>query len=191
MTSVPGVSTLFETRLADDAASLWLLEDEAFVHAALTLLVEDRNALNESMHFVLLLREGYSKHFVLNEMAVRWRDAFRPGNLPGVRRRLERYRLACFPLIGGLFGRIFGLPNESGPARRLRVMENQLYLLARLVRDFSGDSKMPLAAWGGAHRVCLLRELLGVEMQLSLEEKDIYTGLFQTGGNSLSRDLEP
>lgn len=185
MTLAVGIATLFDTHLADDAAALWLLEDEAFVHAALALLVESEDALDDALHFVMLLRQGYSKHHVLAGMAVRWGDVFRPGKLPGVRRRLGRYRMGGWPIVGGLIRWFFGLPSESDSARRLRVIENQLYLLARLARELAGDDKIPLAAWGGLHRVALLQELLDTEAQLSPELKATYAALMRAGSRTL------
>lgn len=185
MTLAVGISTLFETRLADDAAALWLLEDEAFVLAALTCLVEGEVAADDAMHFVLLLRQGFSKHYVLAAIADRWHETFRPGKLPGVRRRLGRYRLSCWPMVGGLIRLIFDLPNESDSARRLRVIENQLYLLARLAYELVGDKKFPIAAWGGLHRVALLQGLLDAELRMSPEIRATYAALMKAGVQTL------
>lgn len=181
MTLVVGISTLFETRLADDAAALWLLEDEAFVHAALTLLVEEEVVADDSMRFVLLLRQGFSKHYVLAAMAVHWGEVFRPGKLPGIRRRLGRYRLGCWPIVGGLIRLVLGLPGDSVSERRLRVIENQLYLLARSVYELAGEEKIPPAPWGGLHRVVLLQELLDAESRMSPEIKATYLALMRDG----------
>lgn len=178
---VVGISTLFETRLADDAAALWLLEDEAFVHAALTLLVEEEVVADDSMRYVLLLRQGFSKHHVLAAMAVRWGEAFRPGKLPGVRRRLGRYRLSRWPIVGGLIRLVLGLPGDSVPERRLRVIENQLYLLARSVYELAGEEKTPSAPWGGLHRVVLLQELMDAESRMSPAIKATYVALMRAG----------
>lgn len=181
MTLIVGISTLFETRLADDAAGLWLLEDEAFVQAALTLLVEEEVVADDSMRYVLLLRQGFSKHHVLAAMAVRWGEAFRPGKLPGIRRRLGRYRLGCWPIVGGLIRLVFGLPGDSVPQRRLRVIENQLYLLARSVYELAGEEKIPPAPWGGLHRVVLLQDLLDAESRMSPAIKATYVALMRDG----------
>lgn len=188
MTLVVGISTLFETRLADDAAALWLLEDEAFVHAALTLLVEGEVAADDSMHFSLLLRQGFSKHSVLAAMAVRWGEAFRPSRLPGVRRRLGFYRLGCWPIVGGLIRLVFGLPGESAFERRLRVIENQLYLLARSVYELAGEENIQPAPWGGLHRVVLLQELLDAESRMPPEIKATYAALMRARSQTLPDD---
>lgn len=189
MTLVVGISTLFETRLADDAAALWLLEDEAFVRAALTILVEGEVVADDLLHFSLLLRQGFSKHHVLAAMAVRWGEAFRPGKLPGVRLRLGRYRLGCWPIIGGLIRLVFGLPGESASERRQRVIENQLYLLARSIYELAGEEKMQLAPWGGLHRVGLLQELLDAESRMSPEVKATYAILMRARSQTLPDEL--
>ena len=188
---VVGISTLFETRLADDAAALWLLEDEAFVRAALTLLVEEEALADESMHFVLLLRQGYSKHHVLAAMADRWGNAFRPGKLPGVRWRLGRYRASCWPIVGGLIRMIFGLPGDSVSERRLRVIENQLYLLAKSVRELAGEENIPPAPWGGLHRAVLLQDLLDIESRMSPKIRANYEALMRAGNQKLPEESAP
>lgn len=191
MTLVFGISTLFETRLADDAAALWLLEDEAFVHAALTLLVEGEVAADDSMHFVLLLRQGFSKDHVLTAIAGRRRNVFRPGKLPGVRWRLGRYRVGCWPIVGGLVRLVLGSPGDSLSERRLRVIENQLYLLAKSVYELVGEEKIPPAPWGGLHRVVLLQELLDTESRMSPEIRATYAALMRAGNQKLPDESVP
>lgn len=186
-----GISTMFETRLADDAAALWLLEDEAFVQAALTLLVEGEVAANDSMYFVLQLRQGYSKHRVLAAIAVRWRETFRAGKLPGVRRRLGCYRLGCWPIVGGLIRLVLGVPGDSLSERRLRVIENQLYLLAKSVYVLAGEQEIPPAPWGGLHRVVLLQELLDTESRMSPEIRSTYGALMRAGLLKLPDESAP
>lgn len=188
---VVGISTLFETRLADHAAALWLLEDEAFVRAALTLLVEEEALADDSMYFVLLLRQGYSKHHVLAAMADRWSNAFRPGKLPGVLWRLRRYRAGCWPIVGGLIRWVLGLPGDSVSERRLRVIENQLYLLAKSVYEFAGAEMIPPAPWGGLHRVVLLQELLDTESRMPPEIRATYEALMRAGYQKLPDESAP
>lgn len=188
---VVGISTLFETQLADDAAALWLLEDEAFVHAALTLLVEGEVSADDSMYFVLLLRQGYSKYRVLAAIADRWSNAFRPGKVPGVRWRLGRYRVGCWPIVGGLIRLVFGLQGDSVSERRLRVIENQLYLLAKSVYELAGEERIPPAPWGGLHRFGLLQELLDTESRMPPEIRAAYEALMRARYQKLPDESAP
>lgn len=171
--------------------ALWLLEDAAFVQAALGSMVEGEITQDEAMRFVLLLRQGFSKHHVLVAMADRWGKAFRPGRMPGVRRRLGRYRMGCWPVVGGLVRMVFGLPSESDPERRLRIIENQLYLLAKAIYESLGEAKLPLAPWGGGHRVRLLQELMDAESRMSPEIKSTYMALMQAAAQPQTDDWVP
>ncbi len=189
MSLLASASALFATSLADDAAALCLLEDAAFVDAALSAMVECEVAADEALRFVLLLRQGFSKHYVLTRMAEHWGSAFRPGKLPGVRRRLGHYRLAGWPLLGWLVRRLFGWPGESPSERRLRVMENQTYLLAKMALEQVGAAALPLAPWGGLHRVPLLQQLLLAESQMSPERKAIYQALLQAADSRRAHEV--
>lgn len=174
MILILGLPTLFETRVADDAAALWLLEDEAFVSAAVSLTVDGEASANDLADLVMLLRLGYSKHYVLVAIADRWGTAFKPGKLPGIRRRLNRYRLGQLPLIGWLIRSIFRFPGETVLERRLRVVENQLYLVAKLMAEHDVGRGLPAAPWGGLHRSPLLKDMLLLEAGMAPEAKAIY-----------------
>lgn len=174
-----GISTFFATRLADDAAALWLLEDAEFVDAAMTTMVEGEVLQDDLMRFVLLLRQGFSKHYVLAAIARHLGAAFWPGRLPGVRRRLASYRMGCLPVVGRLMRLVFGLPGESISERRLRVMENQLYLLAKKAMEHTGEEAFPPAPWGGVHRMALLQGLLNAESRIPPEIRSTYVALMK------------
>ncbi len=174
---IAGIPSFFETGRASEARELWLLEDESFINAIFNVLVDTKVTPETRQQFVVQLRNGYSKHFVLSEIAERYHEVFLPGRMPGIRRRVKRYRLSRLPVIGWLFQRIFGIPGESSAERRMRVVENQLYLLAKLAYDSSNGRKLPLAPWGGVHRVVLVDELLEIESKLSPEAKAIFREL--------------
>lgn len=189
MIVISSARALFESCLVDDAVALWYLEDAVFVQAALNSMVDCEMAQREAMRFVLLLRQGFSKHSVLLAMAVHWGKSFRPGRVPGVRRRLRYYRIGCWPVLGRLVRLVFDLPSESNSERRLRIIENQLYLLAKGMYESLGDAKLPLAPWGGLHRVRLLNELIDAESRMSPEVKAVYVALVQATARSQPDDL--
>lgn len=175
---IAAVRLLFEPCLADDAPGLWLLEDDAFVGALLNSCVEGDLLPEEKPRFVSLLRQGYSKHYVLAAVANHFNKRFRPGKLPGVRRRLGRYRLGRWPILGFVIRRVFNLPGESITERRLRVVENQLYLLAKMAHGQVDSQSLPIAApWGGLHRLPLLRDLVELESKLDPAAKATYAAL--------------
>jgi hypothetical protein len=177
VTGFLGVSTLFDTTLVDEASQLWMLEDEAFVSSALRILVDKALEPETQFRFVWLLRQGYSKHFVLARMADQWGALFRPGKLPGMRRRLNRYRLTRLPILGGLMRLIFNLPSESLGPRRLRVIENQLYLLAKNEHDARPGIGLAAAPWGGLHRGPLLQKMFDAEADMTPAVKSTYRAL--------------
>lgn len=185
-----GISTLFETRLAEDANGLWLLEDEAFVDAVLTIMVEIPVTADKRCQFVMLLRHGFSKHHVLATIADQCKEGFRPGSLPGIKRRLGRYRLACWPVVGRVIRPILGLPSDSRSERRLRTIENQLYLLANATFERVGLSQFPSAPWGGMHRGAMLQELIELEGQMEPSVRASYVALLQGSSPDLPGDLE-
>ncbi|UCV20759.1 hypothetical protein [Ferribacterium limneticum] len=190
MTLVVGISTLFETRLADDANGLWLLEDEAFVDAVLNILVESPVTADKRTQFVLLLRSGFSKHHVLAEIADQSKEYFRAGRLPGINRRLGQYRLVCRPVVGSVIRWLLGLPSDSPSERRLRIIENQLYLLAKTTFERVGGAHFPFAPWGGIHRLGMLQELIEIEGQMEPSVKASYVALLEGSSPDLPSDLE-
>lgn len=156
-------AALFEVTQADDVAGLLCLEDAEFVEAAIRILVDGEVGRLQIDQMVGLLRKGYSKHFVLNKLSGVFDESFKPGRLPGVRRCLRRYRLAQIPVIGGALGRLFGMSGESFRERRFRVLENQLYLLAK-ASDSEIIEGIGACPWGGIHRLALLDRVDALEV---------------------------
>jgi hypothetical protein len=190
VTGFLGVSTLFDATLVDEAVELWMLEDEAFVSSALMILVDEALEPEIQFPFVWLLRQGYSKHFVLARMADQWGVLFRPGKLPGVRRRLKRYRLTRLPLVGSLMRLYFGLPSESLDQRRLRVVENQLYLLAKNEHDARPGIGLAAAPWGGLHRAPLLQKMIDAEADMTPAVKSTYRALINAASAGVASKPE-
>jgi hypothetical protein len=95
--------------------------------------------------------------------------------------------MGCLPVVGRLIRLVFGLPGESISERRLRVMENQLYLLAKMAMEHTGEEAFPPAPWGGLHRMALLQGLLNAESRMSPEIKATYRALM-TAANRVQPD---
>lgn len=186
-----GSATLFDACLVEEAAMLWMLEDEAFVHSALGILVDSELGTEVGFPFVWLLRQGYSKHFVVAQMAGQLGESFRPGRLPGVRRRLKQYRLTRLPIVGTLMRLVFNLPSESCAQRRLRVIENQLYLLAKSDHGSRADDMFESVPWGGLHRIPLLQMALDAEANMSPAIKSTYRTLINAANRGSVRKPVP
>jgi hypothetical protein len=143
---------LFNCRSADSLPGLMTLEDEAFVHAASRILLDRPLAPEEFESYVFQLRCGDSKLTLLALLA--WQPSARSNldRLPGLRWALRGYRLGRLPVLGFLFRRLWRLPGETSAERRLRVIENELYLLARHLVARERVADLPLAPWGGISR---------------------------------------
>lgn len=168
---------LFCSFLANDLSELCVLEDQEFVDAAHDILVQRQISVEDANRFVLLIRQGFSKCYVLAEMAHYWGADFYPGRLPGLRQHLKRFRYGNLPVIGYFFRFIFRLPDNNFKARRFRVIENQQYLLAKFFFERSGSEFFPDAPWGGLHRFPLLESMITIESKMPHEIKIIYGDL--------------
>lgn len=186
-----GSATLFDACLVEEASMLLMLEDEAFVHSALGILVDAELGVDVGLPFVWLLRQGYSKLFVVAQMADQWGESFRPGRLPGLRRRLKQYQLTRLPIVGTLMCLVFNLPSESRAQRRLRVIENQLYLLAKIDHGSRADEMFECVPWGGFHRLPLLQMALDAEANMSPAIKSTYCSLINAANRGSVRKPVP
>ncbi len=191
MTKLPSASVLFDAILVNEAVELWLLEDDAFVSSALKILVDQEIEAEIKFSFVWLLRQGYSKHYVLVKMADYWGNVFRPKKLPGIRRRIGRYRLTRLPIIGSLLRLIFNLPSESRDDRRLRVIENQIYLLAKSSNYLCFENGFAMVPWGGVHRIPLLQSIIDAETNMTPAVKLTYYALINAASENVINKPEP
>ncbi len=155
-------TALFDAALVDDVSGFFCLEDREFVAATVRMLVDVDDAPACDDELLNALRVGYSKLFVLNLLSQKIGLAFKPGRLPGIRRRLQRYRWSRIPFVGVFVRRFFGIPGESLKERRIRVLENQLYLLAKATEEKKLE-EIGACPWGGVHRQVLLDRLQVLE----------------------------
>lgn len=125
------------------------LEDEAFVQASCHLLLDDPPTPEQLEPYILRLRCGESKLSLLADIARQPQARGHMGRLPGLGLGLRKYRLSSLPWVGVLFRWLWQMPGETSAERRLRIIENQIYLLAKhLARSDQGDD-LPLAPWAG------------------------------------------
>lgn len=103
--------------------------DQPFIQSAyLTLL--GRAPDPEGLHYYLgRLRAGFSKIHILAQLGLSSEGKTYAAKLPGLDIAIERHQRAQYPLIGWLFRLVNGWEGNHPTERKLRSIENQVFVL--------------------------------------------------------------
>ena len=124
-------TSLTSEREAIDLRTLLQHNDRRFVRCAyLTLLKREPDPSGFSF-YVRRLRDGAPKMQILIEICSSDEARAAGANLPGLRRAIRRQKLIRLPLIGNLAKMLFDGEGESVFETRLRVIEQQIFLLVQ------------------------------------------------------------
>lgn len=108
---------------------LLTLQDEAFVHRAYDTLLRRQPDGEGLKHYVARLRAGVSKAAVLYEIRYSKEGRIFPEGMPRLDAFLRGNKIRRIPIIGR-FAEVFAkIEGDSEAEQRLRVLENQIYLL--------------------------------------------------------------
>jgi Domain of unknown function (DUF4214) len=113
-------------------STLLQLQDGEFVHCAyLTILKREPDASGFS-HYVERIRAGAQKLEILGDLCASNEAKGRSGELPWTRGVMRRGRLMRLPLIGVVIRSLFNREDNASLAKRLRLLEQKVFLLERL-----------------------------------------------------------
>jgi glycosyltransferase involved in cell wall biosynthesis len=114
---------------ANNLSQLLALHDQAFIHAAYQKLL-GRHPDPEGLSYYLgRLRNGIPKMQILTQLRLSTESKAHTIDLPGLDVALQRYQRGQLPLIGWLFRQLYNTDGNTSTERKLRSIENQIFLL--------------------------------------------------------------
>lgn len=137
--------------MTTDLRELCMLNDRAFVEAAYQIVLAREPDCNGMSTYLRQIRAGMSKIGILNGLINSPEFAIRKASISKLSRAktisdqneksalelvrtletaAKRYRFSQLPILGILLRLIFDIESESESERRIRRLENQLYLLS-------------------------------------------------------------
>ena len=104
--------------------------DQQFVQCAYKTLL-GREPDPQGMHYYLRrLRSGFSKIQILAQLSLSAEAEEYDSNLPGLNSAIKHHRKGRYPLIGWIFRLLNGSEGNQPTERKLRIIENQLFLFS-------------------------------------------------------------
>jgi Domain of unknown function (DUF4214) len=139
-------SKSFTSTATPDLSTLLELQDGEFVHCAyLTILKREPDA-DGFRHYAERIRAGAPKIEILSDLCASNEAKGRSGDLPWARDIMRRGRLTRLPIIGVVMRSLFNREDNASLAKRLRLLEQKVFLLERLTdgqSKASADSAIP------------------------------------------------
>jgi FkbM family methyltransferase len=138
MTDDPPQTTLDPRSPAPNVDTLLQYQDDEFVECAYCTLLKRQPDPTGFGYYIRRLRSGVPKMQILAEIYASQEARATDTHLPGLRKAIRRQRLSQLPVAGALLGFFIDIDGHSTLEKRLRVVEQQVFVL-------SGHSKIHIA----------------------------------------------
>jgi hypothetical protein len=112
--------------VATNIDELLALDDIAFIDCAYKTLLARPPDPTGVAHYLQLIRAGAAKMRIVSNLCFSAEARRKPPSLPGLKRAIFRFWLACNPLTGWWYRPIAQVEGETPVERRIRVVENTL-----------------------------------------------------------------
>lgn len=104
--------------------------DHEFVYCAYQTLLGREPDPEGLSYYLGRIRMGFSKIHMIVQLSISKEGKLKSVELPGLRSAIQSYRIAQYPVIGWLLQRLNRMESDNPTERRLRAIENQIFLFS-------------------------------------------------------------
>jgi Domain of unknown function (DUF4214) len=116
--------------IASTLTELLAYNDKQFVQCAYQTLLGRSPDPEGLAYYLSRLRTGFSKIQILKQLRMSSEGREHGARLPSLDIAIQRHRKGRYPIIGWLFRLFYGIEGNHPTERKLRGIENEIYLLS-------------------------------------------------------------